>query len=144
MQSLDPNTLFSIFEQDDQAIYREFSMDEHLDNPYVLINMVVRGLENYKIMDQMYIERYPKQYKNTRNVIQYKYFNKLFNHLNRVNFDKINKDCLIGDSYEIMHNLYFLEGFMFYYERIEQYEKCAVIKNYVDILESSRIPQLEH
>jgi len=144
MQNLDPNTLFSIFEQGDEAIYREYSMDEQLDNPYVLINMVVKGLENYKIMDQMYMQRYPKQYKGTRKVIQYKYFNKLYSHLSRVNFDNIRKDALVGDSYEIMHNTYFIEGLMFYFERIEQYEKCATIKKYLNILESSRIPQLEH
>ncbi len=45
MNRLDPNTLFNIFEQGDEEVYKEHGVEEAQDNPYVLINMVVRGLE---------------------------------------------------------------------------------------------------
>ena len=144
MHKLDKNTLFSIFEQGDEHIYKEHNLEDTLKNPYVLMNMVVRGLENYKIMDQMYMHQYPKQYKTTRKAIQYKYFNKLLQYLERIDASKFEDRFKIGDSYEIMHNIYMLEGLMYYYEGLEQYEKCSTIKKYVQLLESYRVPALEH
>jgi len=142
MHRLDKNTLFSIFEQGDEHIYKEHNLEDQLSNPYVLMNMVVRGLENYKIMDQMYMHQYPKQYKHTRRSIQYKYFNKLLSYLQRIDVQNFNPKFKIGDSYEIMHNTYMLQNLMYYYEGIEQYEKCAIIKKYVDLLENYRVTQL--
>lgn len=141
MQPLDKNTLFSIFEQGDEHIYKEHNLEDQLSNPYVLMNMVVRGLENYKIMDQMYLQQYPKQYKATRKSIQYKYFNKLLSYLTRIDVKNFDPKFQIGDSYELMHNVYMLENLMFYYEGLEQYEKCATIKSYVELLETVKVPQ---
>jgi len=143
MQPLDKNTLFSIFEAGDEHIYKEHGMEDTLNNPYVLMNMVVKGLENYKIMDQMYRQQYPKQYKNTRNVIQYKYFNKLLGYLERIDTKGFDSKYNIGDSYEIMHNIYMLESLMYYYENIEQYEKCATVKLYVTLLENYELPEVK-
>jgi len=143
MQPLDKNTLFSIFEQGDEHIYEEHGLEDTLNNPYVLMNMVVKGLENYKIMDKMYMHQYPKRYKATRKAIQYKYFNKLLSYLKRIDKSHFDDKYQIGDSYELMHNIFMLESFMYYYEGLEQYEKCAIIKNYVGLLESYRVPALE-
>lgn len=143
MQPLDKNTLFSIFEAGDEHIYQEHGMEDTLKNPYVLMNMVVKGLENYKIMDQMYKQQYPKQYSRTRNVIQYKYFNKLLGYLERIDTKGFNSKYTIGDSYEIMHNIYMLESLMYYYENLEQYEKCAIVKIYVILLENYELPEVK-
>ena len=51
MQPLDPHTLFSIFEKGDAEVYEEHNMTELLDNPYVLMGMVLRGVDNYHTMD---------------------------------------------------------------------------------------------
>ena len=96
------------------------------------MNMVVRGLENYKVMDQMYMHQYPKQYRTTRKAIQYKYFNKLLSYLTRIDVNKFENKFKIGDSYEIMHNTYMLQNLMYYYEGLEQYEKCAKLKKIID------------
>ena len=55
MQKLDPHTLFSIFEQGDEEVYKEHGELEVLKNPFVLMNMVMRGLENYQLMCIMYL-----------------------------------------------------------------------------------------
>ena len=139
MQPLDKNILFSIFEQGDEQVYEEFGMTDQLNNPYVLMNMVVKGLENYKIMDQMYQQQYPKQYKETRQAIKYKYYNNLLRYLERVSTKGFNDKYQIGDSYELMHNIYMLESLMFYFEKLEQYEKCAKIKEYIILLETCQV-----
>lgn len=136
MNKLDPNTLFSIFEQGDEQIYKEHGMEDALSNPYVLINMVVRGLENYTIMDQMYMHQYPRQYKNSRSLVKYKYFDKLFKYLSRIDINEIKFQ--IGESYELGKSIHMMEDFLYYYERLEQYEKCSLIVKYVNLLKNTQ------
>lgn len=136
MNRLDPNTLFNIFEQGDEEIYKEHGIEEALDNPYVLINMVVRGLENYTIMDQMYMYQYPKQYKGSRQVVKFKYFNKLYSYLKRIDITQL--QFQVGESYELSKSVKVMEDFLYYYERIEHYEKCALIIKYVNLLKRTK------
>ena len=136
MNRLDPNTLFNIFEQGDEEVYKEHGIEETLDNPYVLINMVVRGLENYTIMDQMYMYQYPKQYKGSRQVVKFKYFNKLYEYLKRIDITQL--QFQVGESYELSKSIQVMEDFLYYYERIEHYEKCALIVKYVNLLKRTK------
>lgn len=136
MNRLDPNTLFNIFEQGDEEVYKEHGIEETLDNPYVLINMVVRGLENYTIMDQMYMYQYPKQYKGSRQVVKFKYFNKLYEYLKRIDITQL--QFQVGESYELSKSVKVMEDFLHYYERIEHYEKCALIVKYVNLLKRTK------
>lgn len=136
MQPIDPNTLFSIFEQGDEAVYREHGVEEHLNNPFVLMGMVMRGIENYHMMDMMYLKQYPNEYKNIRKITKYKYVSKLYSYLLRIdstNFDKVHK---IGESFDKKEVLGALNYLRVYYENIEHYEKCAVVKRYIDLLKN--------
>lgn len=134
MQHIDPNTLFSIFEQGDEAIYKEHKEEQHLDNPYVLMGMVMRGIENYHLMDMMYLKKYPKEYTIIRKVTKYKYISKLYNYLLNIDSVEFNTEHSIGDSFDIKEVLGALDYLRKYYEEIEHYEKCAVIKRYIDLL----------
>ena len=84
MQKLDPHTLFSIFEKGDEEIYKENNIEELLDNPYVLIGMVVTGVENFYMIDQMYMVKHEEDYSRVRDKIKLKYFTKLSRYLDRV------------------------------------------------------------
>ena len=135
MQPIDPHTLFSIFEQGDEAVYKEHGMEDALNNPFVLMGMVLRGIENYHMMDMMYIRQYPEHYKKVRNITKYKYFNRLFNYLTRIDSNSFDNMYKIGESFnsnEVKGGLNYLRLF---YEKIEEYEKCAVIKNYINLLD---------
>lgn len=132
MQPVDPNKLFEIFQQGDETVFEEHGMKEVLDSPYVLMGMVVRGVENFHLMDVMYSRQYPKEYKRNRNVIAKKYFFKLFNHLKKIKAKPVDvlTDMEVGfDSTQIVVTLDFLRD---YFEKIEHYEKCALIKTYID------------
>jgi len=134
MQPLDKNTLFSIFEQGDEEIYKEYGMEGQLDNPFVLLGMVIRGLENYQLMDMMYMKRYPQHYKEVRNITKYKYYNKLYRYLNRIDSKEFSSVYKIGESFDLVKVMSSLEDMLRFYEGIEQYEKCAVIKRYQDLV----------
>jgi len=134
MQPIDPHQLFAIFDQGDEQVYEEHGQEEHLENPYVLMGMVLRGIDNYHLMDIMYMRQYPSRYKKVRNITKYKYYNKLLSYLTKIDstcFDDIYK---IGESFESGEAFVGLDTLRYYYENIEQYEKCAIIKRYQDLL----------
>lgn len=134
MQKLDPHTLFSIFEQGDEQVYKEHGMEDVLSNPYVLIGMVVNGVHNYYIMDMMYMRQYPQQYVQVRQITKKKYFDNLYKYLTRVDLTQIEHSYTIGESFDTHHAVTSLNTLMYFYEDIEAYEKCAVIKKYINLL----------
>ena len=134
MQPIDPNTLFSIFEQGDEEIFKEHGIEEHLQNPFVLMGMVLRGIDNFHMMDLMYMKQYPTHYKKVRNLTKYKYFNKLYSYLQRINSDSFEDIYKIGESFDKVQTKSGLDFLREYFERLEEYEKCAVIKKYIDLL----------
>ena len=85
-------------------------------------------------MDMMYKKRYPEQYNEVRNTIKYKYYNRLYKYLSRIQLDKLEDVYKIGESYNSESVFISLEGLKKFFEDIEQYEKCAVIKKYQDLL----------
>jgi len=134
MQPIDPHTLFSIFEQGDEEIYKEHGMEDVLNNPYVLIGMVVKGLENYQIMDLMYQRSYPEQYKEVRETVKLKYYNGLYAYLTRIDIDTFNAKYTIGETYDSQDVLFGLDTMLYYFEGLEHYEKCSIIKKYMDLV----------
>jgi hypothetical protein len=141
MQPIDPHTLFSIFEQGDEQIYEEHGLQDTLNNPYVLMGMVVKGVENYFMMDLMYMQRYPKEYTNVRNVTKRKYFNRLYSYLERIDSDNFGDEFNIGESFEKGEAFLSLDYLRIYFEKVEHYEKCAVVKKYQDLL-NKRVGEL--
>ena len=142
MQPLDPHALFSIFEQGDEMVYREHGVEDALENPYVLMGMVLRGMENYKIMDNMYKKQYPKEYEKVKKMVQYKYFNKLYSYLTRI--DKITVESIyrIGESFEKGSVFLGLDDLRSFFEQLEEYEKCFIIKRFQDLLlEAPEFPE---
>lgn len=102
MNKLDPHTLFSLFEQGDEEVYKEHGVESTLSNPYVILNMVTRGMDNYSIMDMLYMKNNPVSYKQVRSNVKFKYFTKLFNYLDRLNIESIrDTKYVIGESYDL-------------------------------------------
>lgn len=142
MQPLDPHTLFSIFEQGDEAVYKEHGMESTLDNPFVLMGMVLRGMENFHIMDVMYKKQYPKEYKEVRGGVQYKYFCRLYEYLTRVTDLTPESIYKIGESFDRGSIFLGLDNLRVFFEGVEEYEKCGVIKCFQElIIEAPEIPE---
>jgi len=134
MQPLDKDKLFSIFEAGDEEVYQENNVSELLDNPYVLIGMVVRGVQNWHIMDIMYKRSHPKEYSRVRRKVMYKYFVKIYGYLERLDINNFKTLYTIGDSYDIKEVKESFDQLLKYFEDIEYYEKCAIVKSYLDLL----------
>ena len=134
MQKLDPHTLFSIFEKGDEEIYKEHHMEDVLKNPYVLMGMVVRGLENFQLMSTMFSHNAPEEYKKVKSSIKLKYYLRLVSYLERIDADRFEELYKIGESFEFIQVDTALNHLRRYFESIEMYEKCAIIKKYIDHL----------
>ena len=132
MQPVDPNKLFDIFSKGDEAIYKEHGVKNALDNSYVLMGMVVRGVENYHLMDVMYSRQYAREYKRNRRSIAMKYFSKLFSYLERIKEDPVKVIVEMENGFDLTEIVVALDFLREFYEKIEHYEKCAVIKTYID------------
>lgn len=139
MQPLDKNTLFSIFEAGDEQVYKEHGIEDMLKNPYVLMGMVMQGLQSYCTMDLLYQRNFPKEYKKAAKGIKYTYYNKLYSYLIRIDCDEDQSMYRIGETYEKEEVQAALDLLRVYFEEIEEYEKCAVIKKYIDLLSDSGI-----
>lgn len=137
MQPIDPHTLFSIFDQGDEAVYRENGVEDVLNNPYVLIGMVIRGLENYQIMDKMYTRSYPKEYQEVRDSVKLKYYNNLYQYLLRIDSTSFESVYAIGEAYDIRQVVLGLDTMLYFFEQLEMYEKCFTIKAYIDLVKAS-------
>ena len=132
MQPIDPNKLFDIFHVSDEAVYKEHGIEKALNSPFVLLGSVIRGIENYHLMDVMYSKHYPKEYKRNKVNITIRYFSKLYSYLTKIKVEPIEvvKELEQGfDTIQIVNALDFMRKF---FEKIEHYEKCALVKKYID------------
>ena len=134
MKKIDPHTLFSLFEVGDEEVYRENGIESTLKNPYVLMGMVVKGVENFIVLDQIYTKNHKEKYEKVKDHTKYKYFNKLYSFLEKIDSKKFETKYIIGESFDSGTVNSALHTLLYYYEGLEQYEKCAVIKRYIDLL----------
>lgn len=134
MKKMDPHTLFSIFEAGDEEVYEEHNMTELLENPFVLMGMVVRGVQNYRMMDILHLRHYGEGYKKVRSQVRNTFYNKLYGYLKRVDDTKFESKYTIGESFNKNEVNDALDTLLYYYEKREEYEKCAIIKKYSDFL----------
>ena len=139
MNKLDPTTLFSIFEQGDEEVYKEHNIAEVLKNPYVLMGMVVSGIENFHLINKIYTIKYKEEYEKVRNKIKYKYYTKLHLHLTRITLEEVQESYGIGDGFDLDRCLEALNELLEYFQNLEQYEKCATIVKYTDLLYGKKL-----
>jgi len=66
--------------------------------------------------------------------IAYGAADRLFKYLSRIELNKLEDIYKIGESYNSESVFISLEGLKIFFQDIEQYEKCAVIKKYQDLL----------
>ena len=140
MKKLPTNQLFDIFEKGDEEIYREHGVEDLLDNTYILFGMVVRGVENFYIIDQLYATRYKEQYFQIKDSIKLKYFSGLMGYLERIKDIPTDLVPFIEDEFDKQSIHYAFNELMDLFIEVEYYEKCAILKKYFELFS---IKQLE-
>ena len=133
MKKLNSDDLFNIFSIGDEEIYKEHKIEDMMDNTFILFGMVVRGVENYFIIDKMYANRYQERYDSVRENIKLKYFNGLINYLERVKVLQVDTVEELKDEFGPQAIKYALEEMLEFYKELEMYEKCAIIFKFYEL-----------
>ena len=133
MKKLNSNDIFNIFSLGDEEVYKEHKMEDIMQDSFVLFGMVIRGVENYFIIDRIYASRYGKDYDSVRDSIKLKYFNGLLNYLERVKISQSDTFLDLMDEFGPQAIKYALEEMLDFYEEREIYEKCAVIFKFYEL-----------
>ena len=133
MKKLNSDDLFNIFSIGDEEIYKEHKIEDLMDNTFILFGMVVRGVENYFIIDKMYANRYQERYDSVRENIKLKYFNGLVNYLERVKVLQGGTVEELKDEFGPQAIEYALEEMLEFYKELEMYEKCAIIFKFYEL-----------
>ena len=131
MKPLDPS-FFDMFDYSDGEDLERAgvidSLKEYLDHPYLLFGSVIRGVENFYIVRDMYTRHYKEQFERVEASVKAKYFNRLYYFLER--FDENDNDFIAeAKRFEIPESSYALLTLRSYFESIEEYEKCAKIQS---------------
>jgi hypothetical protein len=132
MKKLNSEDLFNIFSVGDEEVYKEYQVENLLDNSFILFGMAVRGVENYFIIDKIYANRYGDRYDSIRDSIKLKYFNGLVNYLERINLSQSDTLLDLKDEFGPQAIYYALQEMLDFYEEKELYEKCAVIYKFYE------------
>lgn len=143
MKKMNLDNVFEIFNQDDEQVYEQAGMKFLMEDDTVLLNTVVRGIETYWRLDDIYTNKFPDQYETVREKVRRKYFNKMFKYLVRINLKKLEPFFdTVGDlGYGTVENS--LNEYIEHFVDLEEYEKCAKIKKVLDIVQNLYYPEFE-
>lgn len=126
-KNMNLSTEFSIESKtDEQGFNSESEKNEFLFRKAIL------GAETYEFMDIMYLKTYKERYREISSNVKYKHFNKLFLLLTKVDLadkETLKKATHILDEKVVLENL---DKMMYYFQDLEEYEKCALIKKFSD------------
>lgn len=137
MKKLDPKELFRAFEMNDESVVVDHDPQAIWDfrtHPYILIGMVIRGLENFEVLSQVYSKREGEAFEEIKSEVQYKYYTTLYKYLYRFNYQSLENieaalDHNVGDI------TYALSHLRTFFENREEYEKCARIRDIFEAID---------
>lgn len=143
MKGMNLDNIFEVFDQGDEQVYEQAGFKYLMEDDTVLLNTVVRGIESYWKLDEIYINKFPDQYETVRAKVKTKYFNKMFKYLLRINLNKLEPFFdTVGDlGYGTVENS--LNEYLHHFIELEEYEKCAKIKNVLDVVHKLYYPEFE-
>ena len=131
--------LFSLFSIGDSEVYEENKVGDLLDNSYVLVGMVVKGVENYYIIDQIYNAKFGELYVSSRDSIRHKYFTNLYKYLERVNLSQEDTLLLLVDEFGEQPMYYAFQEMLECFLEVEDYLKCAKIQKFIEIFSLNKL-----
>lgn len=139
MKKLDTNQLFNIFQIGDEEVYSEHQSENVLDNTFVLFGTVVKGVENYYIIDQLYEKRYGQQYDCVRDSIKLKYFIGLMRYLERI--EEIPEVTIVSlqDEFGLQSINYALQEILDLFIEEEYYEKCIILSKFQQLFSLNQL-----
>lgn len=139
MKRLDSKSLFDIFDAGDEEVYEQHGVQDILDNSFVLFGMVIRGVDNFYLIDQMYANKYQNEYVEVRDCIKLKYFTGLMKYLVRIDDIPLDTVSILQDEFGEEAIDYSLNEMLQVFEQDEQYELCSIIAKYLHLFSVKKL-----
>jgi len=133
MKHLDADKLFDILLEGDHQVYQEHSVQELVDDTYTLFGSVIKGVENYYIIDQMYTNRYGEAYTSLRDRLRVKYFSTLMKYVVTIDVSQSDTVHNLVDEFGLQPISYALNEMIDCFVVVEQYETCAILQKFIKI-----------
>lgn len=128
-----------------QQVLRSFDLDyslgfanrkntDKLSPPQVLFKNATLGIEKYELLHIIYSKGYGQVYENMADSVKQRYFNKMYGYLANIKLEEIDslREILPSLDEKVVQSS--LNKLIFYFQELEEYEKCAVIKKILDLL----------
>lgn len=143
MKEINLNNIFGVFDQGDEQVYERAGFSYLMEDDTVLLNTVIRGIENFWKLDEIYTNKFPDQYSTVRERVKIKYFSKMFKYISRINLTKLEPFYdTVGDlGYGTVENT--LNEYLQHFVELEEYEKCSKIKKLLDIVQNLYYPEYD-
>lgn len=132
MKNFNISKIRDLFAKKDEEFYREHNLLEELSDPFILFNLAIRGVNQYNLLDEVYVNKFPERYGMVRSTIRNKQFNYLFDLLQKVSLE--DSDVFFRTTEDLGKELVedSLSQLMQHFIELEAYEKCSVIKKYLE------------
>lgn len=131
MKKLSTHDIFSIFDLDDDQTQSRRTKDK--DQCFVALSTLISGVENYYLLDHMYLNRYGQSYVDVRQSLQVKYLSKLLKYVDR--YDDIPLDTVhsIVDKFGDGSISFAFNDMLECFLQVEDYQKCATLDKLMKI-----------
>ena len=133
MKHLDADKLFDILLVGDHQVYQEHGVEQLVDDTHTLFGSVIKGVENYYIIDQMYTNRYGEAYNSVREKLRVKYFTNLMRYLVTIDMSRSDTRQNLVDEFGLQPISYALNEMIDCFVQVEQYEKCAILQKFIEV-----------
>jgi hypothetical protein len=126
MKPLDQHRIFQLFTDtiSTSVLDNEIYTEPLYIHPYIKLGMVIRGVENFFILDGIMRYKHRESYERIQDTVQQTYFERLFNYLE--GFDEKNYEHILESlTHDNSSIHYALTHMISHFENLEEYEKCA-------------------
>jgi hypothetical protein len=128
-----------------QQVLKSFDLDyslgfvsgkgkDKLSPPQLLFKNATLGIEKYELLHIIYSKGYGKVYEDIADSVKHRYFNKMYNYLQDIKLEEIDSIKQIIPTLDDKVVKSSLNKLILYFQDLEEYEKCAVIKKILDLI----------
>lgn len=134
MNKIDPDKVFSIFNQTDDQVLLQDQIQQIANDTRTLLMDIVQQLHRYDLIDIIYSNKQGNQYSKVQDKIKLKYFTRLFDQLTQIDIQQVEKQHNLLQAHDNTQCIQGLYNLIKYFEQIEDYRKCAIIIKYINKL----------
>jgi hypothetical protein len=134
MKKISSQQVLKSFDVDYSFGLKTGKTSQGMNKNQVLFKNATIGVEKYELLHIIYSKGYGKVYVDISESVKDRYFNKMFKYLHEIDLEDINSLKEIVPSLDEKVVRSSLAKLILYFQDLEEYEKCAIIKKILDLI----------